>query len=102
MLSGPLPFTHTHCPALMLLSSLSCPAPSPCLRQAVLPVLLSLFSLSLDDVIGLLALPSCSQTVLAKTHLPEPPGSQTHVHIDTTEHLCFYIKYIQQGSNWSQ
>lgn len=39
-------------------------------------------SLSSDDVIGSIspALPSCSTTVLAKTHLPEPPCPSTHTH----------------------
>lgn len=76
--------THTHCPTLMprssvceLVRSLSPPQTGSLLPSHSLALPLSF--LPVDDVISP-ALSSCSHFALAKTHLPEPPCTQEHVH----------------------
>lgn len=88
--------TRTHTVPLSCRSRLylSWPASFHCLRQARSHAL----SLSLDDVIWSIspALPSCSQTVLAKTHLPETPCSKTHTHIYTLQNTFKDIRQINK------
>lgn len=96
MMSGPLLFTHTHththCPTLIPRSSVCEQARSlsPPQTGSLLPshsLALSFSFLPVDDVISP-ALSSCSHFALAKTHLPESPCTQEHVHTLQSTQFC--------------